>query len=42
MTGPSYEERKVDADSRIFNWPVPSYEIKITPSLEQNPGYSAE
>ena len=42
MTGPAYEERTVDADSRIFNWPIPSYEIKITPELEQNPDYSVE
>ena len=42
MTGASYDERVVPADSRIFNWPIPSYEIKITPSLEPNPGYSVE
>lgn len=40
MTGASYDDRTVDSDSRIFNWPIPSYELKITPSLEQNPGYS--
>lgn len=42
MTGPAYEERVVSADDRVFNWPIPSYEIKITPTLGQNSGYSVE
>ena len=37
-----YVERTVDADSYTLVWPIPSYEIKITPSLGQNPGYSAQ
>lgn len=42
MEGPAYDARTVDAEDRIFNLPIPSYEIKITPSLEQNDGYSTK
>ena len=42
MTGVAYTERELEADSHIFVWPVPTYEIKINQNLEQNPGYSAE
>lgn len=42
MTGGAYCERTVDAESHIFNLPIPAYEIQITPSLEQNWGYSAK
>lgn len=42
MTGDAYDERVIDADSHIFNLPIPAYEIQITPSLEQNWGYSAK
>jgi len=38
MTGQGYTERTL---SYQFNWPVPAYEIKINPSLVQNPGYTA-
>ena len=34
-----YVERELDADSHTLVWPIPSYEIKIAPNLEQNPGY---
>ena len=37
-----YVARTVDADSHTLVWPIPSYEIKITPTLQQNPGYSAQ
>ena len=37
-----YTGRTVDADSYTLVWPIPSYEIKITPALQQNPGYSAK
>ena len=37
-----YTGRSVEADSYTLVWPIPSYEIKITPGLEQNPGYSAK
>lgn len=40
QTGPAYTERVVEAGSHIFNWPVPTYEIKINKNLVQNPGYS--
>ena len=42
MTGDAYTERTVEAGSHIFNWPVPTYEIKINKNLEQNPGYGNE
>ena len=42
MTGDAYTERTVEAGSHIFNWPVPTYEIKINKNLKQNPGYGNE
>lgn len=40
MEGAAYDQRTIDPGDRIFNLPIPSYEIKITPSLGQNEGYS--
>ena len=37
-----YTGRALAADSHTLVWPIPSYEIKISPELIQNPGYSAE
>ena len=37
-----YTEREVAATSHTLVWPIPTYEINITPTLVQNPGYSAE
>ena len=37
-----YTARELAADSHTLVWPIPSYEIKISPALIQNPGYSAE
>ncbi len=34
--------RDLAADAHTLVWPIPSYEIKISPALVQNPGYSAE
>ena len=34
--------RALAADAHTLVWPIPSYEIKISPALVQNPGYSAE
>ena len=34
--------RPLAADAHTLVWPIPSYEIKISPALVQNPGYSAE
>lgn len=42
MTGAAYNERALAKDSHVLNWPVPSYEMKLNPNLEQNPNYSAE
>lgn len=42
MTGDAYSDRVVEAGSHIFNWPVPTYEIKINKNLVQNPGYATE
>jgi hypothetical protein len=37
-----YTGRELAADAHTLVWPIPSYEIKISPALVQNPGYSAE
>ncbi len=37
-----YTGRTVEATAHTLVWPIPSYEIKISPALIQNPGYSAE
>ena len=37
-----YTGRVVEHDAHTLVWPIPSYEIKISPALVQNPGYSAE
>ena len=44
MTTPAtdYTDRALAADAHTLVWPIPSYEIKISPELIQNPGYSAE
>ncbi len=42
MTGAAYTDRVIAADSPIFCWPVPTYEIKINGNLVQNPGYAVE
>jgi len=35
----SYAEKVMEPGANCLCWPIPSYEIQITPSLEQNPGY---
>ena len=35
----SYANKTIAAGDRSLCWPIPAYEIQITPSLEQNPGY---
>lgn len=42
MTGEYYNQRALAADSFYRNWPIPSYELKLSDQLIQNPGYSAE
>ena len=42
MSGPGFVERTLKANSHVFTWPIPTYEIQITPSLVQNPGYVSE
>ena len=42
MSGPGFVERTLPANSHVFTWPIPTYEIQITPSLVQNPGYVSE
>ena len=37
-----YTGRTLEATAHTLVWPIPSYEIKISPALIQNPGYSAE
>ncbi len=34
-----FEDKVLEAGDKVFCWPIPSYEIKINPNLEQNPGY---
>lgn len=42
MQGTGFTERTLAAGSHVFNWPIPTYEIQITPSLVQNDGYVFE
>lgn len=42
MTGPGFVDRVLEADAYVFTWPIPTYEIQITPSLPQNAGYISE
>jgi len=42
MSGVGFTDRVLDAGSHVFNWPIPTYEIQITPSLVQNPDYVSE
>ena len=37
-----YTGRDLASNAHTLVWPIPSYEIKISPALIQNPGYSAE
>ena len=41
MTTPadSFQDKALSSDDKAYVWPIPSYEIKINPALEQNPGY---
>lgn len=39
MTGDAYDQKVFEANSIYFQWPVPSYEMKINSNMEQNPGY---
>lgn len=42
MTGEAYTDRVIEAGSHIFNWPIPTREIKINKNLVQNVGYGSE
>ena len=42
MTGEGYTDRVIEAGSHIFNWPIPTREIKINRNLVQNDGYGSE
>lgn len=39
MSGDAYDQKVFEANSIYFQWPVPSYEMKINSNMEQNPGY---
>lgn len=41
-SGYVFDQREIEAGSHLFNFPIPSYELKITPELGQNDGYSAK
>lgn len=36
----NYEAKALAADDYHFNWPIPSYEMKVNVNLKQNKGYS--
>lgn len=42
VTAEGYTDRVVDAASHIFNWPIPTREMKINKNLVQNNGYGTE
>ena len=42
MTGAGFQDRTLSADSKFFNWPIPTYEIQLNKDLQQNPGYTVE
>jgi hypothetical protein len=42
MTGVGYQDRTIEANNRVFNWPIPTYEMQLNKELQQNPGYGAE
>lgn len=42
MSGAGFQERTLSADSRFFNWPIPTYEMQLNKELQQNPGYTAQ
>ena len=42
VKGEAYDGRTLSADSHVWNWPVPTYEMKLNSNLKQNPGYSAQ
>ena len=42
ITTEGYTDRVVEAGSYIFNWPIPTREIKINGNLKQNDGYGKE
>lgn len=42
IKGAEYDERTLSADSHVWNWPVPTYEMKLNGNLVQNDGYSAQ
>ncbi len=39
MTGSAYNEKVIEPDSHVLNWPVPAYEMRLNHNLVQNPGY---
>ena len=42
MTGVGYQDRTIEANNRVFNYPIPTYEMQLNKDLQQNPGYAAE
>jgi hypothetical protein len=42
VKGEAYDQRTLSVDSHVWNWPVPTYEMKLNGNLVQNPGYSAQ
>ena len=40
--GDVFTGKSIAANSYIFQWPIPSHEMKINRNLEQNPGYDGK
>lgn len=40
--GDVFDGKSLDANSYIFQWPIPSHEMKINRNLVQNPGYDGK
>lgn len=38
----NFQDRVLPADSRFFNWPIPTYEMQLNKELQQNPGYTIQ
>ena len=39
--GEFFTDKKFDANSTFFQWPIPSHELKVNSNLVQNPGYDS-
>ena len=42
LDGGSFTEKNLGKDSDIWSWPIPDYDRRLNPNLEQNPGYGTD